>query len=139
MIYLLLNLQVLTTPIQIITDTRKKDKYIWIKIKADPNCLSGVIDNTYDSAEATLNKLINIDDDEAVNFAQAVTPSAPPPDDGSGTTKPSTSRSNSDGSGIIKPSAPQLIVILERHNLYQNLPVDLLVMNLFSKILNTSR
>ena len=93
-------------PIQIITDTRKKDKYIWIKIKADPNCLSGVIDNTYDSAEATLNKLINIDDDEAVNFAQAVTPSAPPPDDGSGTTKPSTSRSNSDGSGIIKPSAP---------------------------------
>ena len=100
-------------PIQIITDTRKKDKYIWIKIKADPDCLTGVIDNTYDTSEATLKKLINIDDDETVNFANAfsVTPSAPPPDDdGSGNISSSNSRSNSDGSGnnTVQPSAPPL-------------------------------
>ena len=94
-------------PIQIITDNRKKDKYIWIKIKADPNCLTGVIDNTYDSSEATLNKLINIDEDEAVNFAQAFNPSAPPADSDGFGTNPSNSRSNSDGSGI-GPSAPPL-------------------------------
>jgi len=83
-------------PIQIITDNRKKDKYIWIKIKADPNCLTGVIDNTYDSSEDTLKKLINLDDDSATT----ISPSAPPV---------SPDRGDSDGAGTgTTPSAPPL-------------------------------
>ena len=85
-------------PIQIITDNRKKDKYIWIKIKADPNCLTGVIDNTYDTSEDTLKKLINLDDD-SVNIATPP-PSAPPA---------SSDRGDSDAAGTgTTPSAPPL-------------------------------
>ena len=48
-------------PIQIITDGRNRDKYIWIKISAAPDCLKGVVDNSFDSSEQTMSKLINLD------------------------------------------------------------------------------
>ena len=91
------------SPIQIITDTRKKDKYIWIKIRADPDCLTGVVDNTYDTSEATLKKLINHDDEH-------VHPSAPPAPDTDAGNDGSDTKPNTDGSGTdrssVTPSAP---------------------------------
>ena len=48
-------------PIEILTDTRNKNKYIWIKISAAPDCLTGIIDNTYDSSEQAIKALINPD------------------------------------------------------------------------------
>ena len=66
-------------PIEILTDNRNKDKYIWIKISAAPDCLKGIVDNTYDSAEETMKALIDAD---AIplpgNFPR---PSAPPMED----------------------------------------------------------
>ncbi len=62
-------------PIEILTDNRNKDKYIWIKISAAPDCLKGVIDNTYDSAEETMKALI--DADSVPLPGSSNTPSAP--------------------------------------------------------------
>ena len=65
-------------PIQILTDNRKKDKYIWIKISAAPDCLKGIVDNTYDSAEETIKALVDAD---SIHLPSFPTPSAPPMSD----------------------------------------------------------
>ena len=73
------------SPVKI--STEKKGKYVWIKVEEDTGKIQGVIANAYNSAEETINPLINLSDP---------TPSAPP------TTLPNSDgagSSNSDGAG----------------------------------------
>ena len=65
-------------PIEILTDNRNKDKFIWIKISAAPDCLKGIIDNNYDSAEQTIKTLITADEDQSSQPSSSST-SGPPP------------------------------------------------------------